>query len=583
MLRLGLLALVSPAAGNAQGLPQPGQRVEANHGVVVAAHPAAAAAGLEVLRAGGNAIDAAVATAFAVGVAEPMMSGVGGGGSMTVWLQSDETAWSIEFYPAAGAAADPALDSVAPADRGGMAERWVGIPGTVAGLLDAHERLGRLPRGQVLEPAIRLAREGVRVHPMLGRVIREEREKLMRHPGSAALFFPDGEPLATGAMLRQPALATTLERIRDLGRDGFYRGPVAEQIVQALAAGGNLMTLEDLAAYRPRWERPVCSGYRGHTVLGAAPPLSGVQVLETLRLLEQHPLDTLRPPTKSSAALRALVFSLRLARADRDHWLGDPRDGTVPATALASTAYAVRRGADSVSIAGSEPTGPGDPWADGDARVPEHCRDVGAFAPASTRPAPSDPPAGPGLDREGDGETTHLSVIDADGNAVALTVTIGGYFGYGVYAVGAFFNDAMENFGNTTANARAPFRTPTSTTAPTILLDGGRVRMVVGSPGGPRITPAIVQTILYTLDYGYDLWDAVAMPRIYLSAAAPDIDFEPGFPVETLTSLHDRGFVLMPREPTDYYFGGVHAILVRADGALVGAADPRRDGVAVGY
>jgi gamma-glutamyltranspeptidase/glutathione hydrolase len=580
-LALGSLMGALSAAGNAQELPHPGQRVEAGRGVVVAAHPAAAAAGLAVLQAGGNAVDAAVATAFAVGVAEPMMSGIGGGGSMTVWLQADQAAWSIDFYPAAGADPDSALDAVAAADRGAIAERWVGVPGTVAGLLDAQKRLGRLPRERVLDPAVRLAREGVRVHPMLGRVIREEGEKLMRDSLSAALFYPDGQPLATGAILQQPALAATLERIRDVGRDGFYVGSVAEEIVRVLSAGGNPLTLEDFAAFQPRWERPVCSGYRTYTVLGAAPPLSGVQVLQTLRLFEQQDPDAAAPPTTSPAALRALVFALRLARADRDHWLGDPRDGTVPATALVSPGYAVRRVADTSAIRGADTTDPGDPWADGDAQPSVRCRAVGAFAPATTRPKGLE--GEPSFDIRGDGETTHLSVIDADGNAVALTFTIGGYFGYGVYAVGAFFNDAMENFGTAGPNARGPFRTPTSTTAPTILLDGDRVRLVVGSPGGPRITPAVVQTILYALDYGYDLWDAVSMPRLYVSATDPEISFEPGFPLETLVTLHDRGFVLLPRTAADYYFGGVHAILVRADGTLVGAADPRRDGAAVGY
>jgi gamma-glutamyltranspeptidase/glutathione hydrolase len=582
MVAMALLIGGWSAPGDAQELPRPGQPVEAHQGVVVAAPPAAAAAGLEVLRAGGNAVDAAVATAFAVGVAEPMMSGIGGGGSMTVWLQEDQAAWSIDFYPAAGADPDSALDFVAPADRGAMAERWVGIPGTVAGLLDAQERLGRLPRERVLDPAVRLARAGVRVHPMLGRVIRDERAKLMRNPVSAALFYPDGQPLATGAILQQPVLAATLERVRDAGRDGFYEGPVAEEIVRVLSAGGNPLTLEDFAAFQPRWERPVCSAYRAYTVLGAAPPLSGVQVLQTLRLFEQHELDVSAPPITSPAALRALVFALRLARADRDHWLGDPRDGTVPATAMVSPGYAIRRGADTVAIRGADATDPGNPWI-GDVQPSARCRAVGAFPPATARPAGATAAPKPELDIPGDGETTHLSVVDADGNAVALTFTIGGYFGYGVYAVGAFFNDAMENFGTAGANARRSFRTPTSTTAPTILLDGDRVRLVVGSPGGPRITPAIVQTILYALDYGYDLWDAVAMPRLYVSATDPEISFEPGFPLETLVSLHDRGFVLLPREATDYYFGGVHAILVRPDGTLVGAADPRRDGAAAGY
>lgn len=580
-IALATLLVATAATGGAQSVPRPDQRVEVGNGVVAAAHPAAARAGLDVLRAGGNAIDAAVATAFALGVAEPMMSGIGGGGSMTVWLAAQRTAWSIDFYPAAGADPDVALDSLTVADV--APERWVAVPGAVAGLLEAHERLGRLPRSTVLDPAIRLAREGVLVYPMLGRAIVEEREKLLRTPAAAAVFYPDGDPLPTGAVLRQPTLARTLEAIRGHGRDGFYRGPVAEEVVRVLSGGGNPITLEDLAAFRPRWDRPVCADYRGYVVLGAAPPFSGVQVVETLRLLEHAGLDTLGRPTESAAAVHALVAAVRLARADRDHWLGDPRDGTVPATTLVSDDYVTRRAAELASLEGAQATRPGDPWTSPATEPSEPCAAIGAFRPASARPSRSDARPEQIPQDLHPGETTHLSVIDGEGNAVALTITIGNYFGYGVYAAGAFFNDAMENFGGAAANRREAARTPRSATAPTVILDSERVRMVVGSPGGQRITPAIVQTILYALDHGYELWDAVAMPRLYVSSESPEISFEPGFDLAALAALRTRGFVLTPRQTADYYFGGVHAILVRDDGTLVGAADPRRDGVALGY
>ena len=580
LITLGV-ALALPAAAEGQARPYHGRRVEATHAVVAAAHPAAADAGLAVLQAGGNAVDAAVAAAFAIGVAEPMMSGVGGGGTMTVWLQQEQTSWSVDFYPAAGADPDPSLDSIPEADRGTMPERWVAVPGAVAGLLDAQQRLGVLPRAAVLEPAIRLARQGVRVHPMLARAIREERDKLLRHPGSAAAFYPDSAPLETGAVLRQPELAATLEAVRDRGRDGFYAGPVADEIIRVLSGGGNRMTLEDLAAYAPRWQRPVCAPYRGFTVLAAAPPLSGLQVVETLRLLERLNPDATGLPTSSAPAAEALVASLRLARADRDRWLGDPRDGTVPATALVGDRYVADRAGAAAAVHGGTPTVHGDPWSTADGAPTDRCAAIGAFEPAAARPAQ------PGT-RESDGaqggETTHLSVVDADGNAVALTITIGNYFGYGAYAAGAFFNDAMENFGGADANRRAPHRTPRSATAPTILLDRDGVRLVVGSPGGHRITPAIVQTIMYALDYGLDVYDAVAMPRLYVTNGDPAIAFESGFDLDALAPLRDRGFVLMPSgDPLDYAFGGVHAILVREDGTLIGAADPRRDGVAVGW
>jgi gamma-glutamyltranspeptidase/glutathione hydrolase len=536
-----------------------------------------------MLEVGGNAIDAAVAAAFAVGVVEPMMSGVGGGGSMVLWLQESRQAWNVEFYASAGADPDSALDVVSSTERHTVApERWVAVPGAVAGLLEAHARYGALDRATVLDPAVRLARDGFIVRPLLARVIGEEEHKLRRDSGASALFYPAGSAVGAGERFRQPALAYTLEQIRNHGWDGFYRGPVAQHIVAALQAGGNPITLTDMARVRARWRRPVCTTYRDHTVLAAAPPLSGVQVLETLEMLGQSNLSALGHPTVSGPALGTLLDAMRIARADRDAWLGDPRDGAVPATDLAGESFATARR----SLVGIDPVPaaiePGDPWVATPAQPSAACKAVGAFPPNSL-PEPVRRPRDQ-LNREGmDSETTHLSVVDAQGNAVSLTVTIGGYFGYGVYVAGAFFNDAMENFGGPRANRRGSNRTPRSTTAPAIVLRDGHARLVVGSPGGARIVPAIVQTIVYVLDYGEDLWTAVARPRVFPAYDTPQVQLEPGFAGDALAALRQRGYELTARPPMDMYFGGVHAVLVRDDGTLIGAADPRRDGAAVGY
>ncbi len=576
-----VVPLLLSCTSAAPDMPRPEQQVVARHGVVAAAHPDAATAGLAVLRAGGNAIDAAVATAFALGVVEPMMAGVGGGGSMTIWLAESREAWNAEFYASAGADPDTALDRVAESERGAMPERWVAVPGMVAGLLEAQERFGRLTRAEVLDPALRLARDGFVIRPLLGRVILEERDKLLGDSAAAALFYPGGQPLGPGDRLVQPILLQTLESIREQGRDGFYRGPTAEALVTALRAGGNPMTLEDLASFQPRWRRPVCAAYRGYTVLSAAPPLSGIEVLEALTLLEPFDLSVLGLPTESPAAFGALVDAIRIAQADRDAWLGDPRDVGVPATAMVSPAYAASRanamGLDEVPDA----IEPGDPWKDPQPEPSAACQVLGAFPPTELDPGGGERQA-PGVEGE-DAETTHFSIVDDDGNAVAMTFTIGGYFGYGVYVAGAFMNDAMENFGGAEANRRGPYRTPRSTTAPTIVLEGDEVRLVVGSPGGARIAPAIVHTIVYALDYGIDPWAALAMPRAFPAHDRPTVQLEPGYDGGALAGLRRRGYELNARPPLDYYFGGVHAVLVKNDGTLIGAADPRRDGVAVGY
>lgn len=580
-----LTGCVVPAVTAAQVAPRPQQRVEARHGVVAAAHPEAAHAGLAMLEAGGNAVDAAVAAAFAIGVVEPMMSGVGGGGSMTVWLAETKQGWHVEFYPSSPATPDYGLDGIdedaAIRDSLVPPERWVAVPGSVAGLLETHERYGRLPLVQVLAPAVRLARDGFLVHPLLASVIVEEEEKLHYDPRAAATFFPHGRPLQPGDRLRQPALAETLQHIAQAGREGYYGGAVARDVVETLRKGGNPITQADLREYEPRWRRPLCGTYRGYTVLTAPPPLAGVEVLETLALLEPLDVAAMGMPVESPSALGAIVDAVRIARMDYNRWIGDPTDAGVPAVGLASKAFARER----ATLLGLEPIPealePGDPWQEEQDPLPESCVAAGAFPP-TTFPRPEEAPRGGGGDSE-DAQTTHISVIDAEGSAVSLTYTLGLYFGSGAYAGGAFYNTAAANFGGPAANGRGPRRTPRSSTAPTLVLRDGRIKMAVGSPASGRIPPAIVHTIVYTLDFGLDPWTAVAMPRIYPFFQSPQVHLETGFTPEALASLRERGYELSVHPPYDMYFGGVQVVLVTEDGRLIGAADPRRDGAAVGY
>ncbi len=555
-----------------------GQRAVARQGMVAAAHPLAAQAGLEALRQGGNAVDAAVAAAFTVGVVEPMMSGIGGGGSMTIWLEADARAEHLEFYASAGADPDFARDDLP--DSLVTPERRVAVPGSVAGLLAAHERYGTLPRRAVLEAAIRAARDGFFVHPLLARVIRESREKLTYDPEAAALFYPGGQPLQAGDRLVQPALAATLERIAQEGAGGFYAGPAAETLVAKLRAGGNPLTLDDLARFTPRWRRPLCGAFGGYTVLTAPPPLGGAEVLETLALLDAYDLPALGTPNEAAAALETLVDAIRIARADRVAYIGDPDDAAVPAVGLASVAFADERRA-LIGTAVPDTLAPGDPWDEERLPPPASCARLDPFAPTPfERPAPA---ADGAADDKDEGQTTHLSVVDRAGNAVSLTYTLGLYFGSGVYAGGAFLNSAANNFGDQPANRRGSYRTPRSTTAPTLVLDGDDVRLVVGAAGSGRIGPAVAQMILYTLRYGLDPGQSLRMPRLYPFVESREVRVEDGFSGEALAGLRARGYTLDVRPPLDLYFGGVHLVYAREDGWLVGAADPRRDGAALGY
>lgn len=582
----GTLLLAAAAALPAQIAPRPDQRVEARHGVVAAAHPAAARAGVTMLEAGGNAVDAAVATAFALGVVEPMMGGVGGGGAMTMWLAETKEGWHVEFYASAPGRPDYGLDSLdAAAGVGGSLttpEQWAAVPGTVAGLLEVHERYGRLPRERVLEPAIHLAAEGFLVHPFLAQIMGETAEKLSYSPDAAAIFIPDGGLLQAGDPLVQSELARTLELVAREGRDGYYRGPVADEVVATLRSGGNTITLEDLAQYSPRWRRPLCGSFRGYSVLTAPPPLAGVQVLEALNLIESLDPAVSGLPTEDGEALGILVDAVRIARADAAAWVGDPRDTGVPAVGLASHAFAAQR-SDQMGLSPVPDTlSPGDPWAAERLRMAPACPELDHFPP-TTQPRPEEAAAHDSAGGGDEGETTHLSVVDAEGNAVSLTFTLGAYFGYGAWAAGAFFNDANENFGGPVANRRAPHRTPRTQTTPTLVVRDDRVKMVVGSPGGGRIAPAIVQAIVYTLVYGLDPWTALHLPRFYPLVDAPEVHLEVGFAPEAAAALRARGYTVNVHLPYDRYFGGLHIVVVTDDGTLIGAADPRRGGAALGY
>ncbi|HEX5581231.1 MAG TPA: gamma-glutamyltransferase family protein [Gemmatimonadaceae bacterium] len=561
-------------------IPRRNQRVEARNGVVAAAHPAAAEAGLEMLRRGGNAVDAAVATSFALAVVEQQMAGLGGGGAMTIWLDGPKRAEYLDFYATAGA--DPTW--AAPRQRGQPVppELMVAVPGAVDGLLVALERHGTLPRDVVLAPAIRLARDGFPVHALLAGAIANNRDKLTRTPEVARIFYPGGRALQAGDLLVQRELAATLERIARHGRDGFHAGPVAEEIVRVLRAGGNPITMADLRGYRTTERRPLCTDFRGYTFLSAPPPLVGLEVFATLELLERHDLARLGLPAESPEALALVTDAVRLARADRLAWLGFPDDAAVPAVGISSEAYARERAA-LLGAPVPDSTPAGDPWDEERAGAPASCAPFEPYA-ATTLPVPApEEDAGEADGADAEAQTTHLSVVDRDGNAVSLTYTFGVAFGSGNWAAGTFLNSANNNFGGPVANRRAPNRTPRTTTAPTIVLDGDRVRLVVGSPGSGYIPPAIVHTVLYTLVYGMDPWSAVAMPRVYPDVSSRAVEVEMGFTPEALAGLRRRGYDVQVRGTTEQGFGGVHVVLVRKDGSLVGAADPRRDGAAVGF
>jgi gamma-glutamyltranspeptidase / glutathione hydrolase len=574
-----LLAACQAAPAPAPTLaPDLGKRLVAERAVVTSAHPAASDVGVEILRRGGNAVDAAVATAFAVSVGEPQMSGLGGGGSMLIWLQREQRAEYIDFYSASRPAS---WTSVAEGAGGRTDLRIVAVPGQVAGLLEAHERFGRLSRADVVGPAIRLAEEGVPVNQVLAQMIQRDSAKLARYPESSRVFLPGGRPLRPGEILRQPELAASLRRVAERGRAGFYEGELAGALVRELNAGGHPATLEDLAAFRPQWKRPLCGEYRGRAVLSAPPPQTGMQILQTLALLEPHDLRALGLPTRSAHAFDVLASAFRVGMADARH-IDDPNWADVPAAAQTSRAYAASRARWVGSGEAGAAIEAGDPAALPAPEPTPGCRRLQPYGVATSAPAATTHgPALAGLEPTG-GETTHLSVVDAEGNAVALTHTNSSLFGSGARVAGFFLNDSGIDFTRARADAAGgshEWRIRRSTISPTIVVEDGRVRLVVGAPGGGRIPTAILQSMIYTLDYGLDPLEALRMPRIFPSPTTADVQLETGFDAEVLRQVREMGYA-----PAALSFGYARLYMIaRQGGRWVGVADPRHNGEVRGY
>ncbi|MDH5233495.1 MAG: gamma-glutamyltransferase family protein [Gemmatimonadota bacterium] len=547
--------------------PAAGKRVEGTQGMVVASQAQASEAGAAMLRAGGNAVDAAVAAAFALSVVDISQTGLGGGGALTWYDARTHHAEHLSFYSRTGA--DPLWGEQ---DSTRSAGRAAAVPGMVAGLLEAHGRFGRLARAQVMAPAIRLAREGFVVSPLLSRTITSSREKLAADSSAFALFFPGGEALRPGDQLMQPELAGTLERIASEGASGFYRGPVAADLVRAVQARGGLITEGDLADYPVADMRPLCTMWRGYTVLSAPPPMGGAPVLAMLNLAQETGLADAGGFTDVPDAAVRFADIHRLVSIDASRWRGDPAILPVPARGFVSPAYAKARAAILGSSA-ADTVVRGDPWPY-DTAAPQGACAVDPF-PAAARLA--DDTASASIEETGGSLTSHLSVVDADGNAVSATTTVGVLFGSGVYTDGFFLNSSAANLD---ARTRGPNRYSNSTIAPTLILDGDRVRLVVGAAGSQYIQSAIVEVTLRILAYGEDPGTAVAAPRLQTSVGRRDVEVEPGFTPEVYAALVRHGYRPLSRV-ADIAFGGVHAVYVRRDGKVIGAADPRRDGVAV--
>ncbi len=554
---IALLAMSITLAGVTSAGAAPA--VEAEHGMVVSAHHLASEVGVRILQSGGNAIDAAVAVGYALAVVDPCCGNIGGGGFMTIRL-ADGRETFIDFRETAPAAAtasmylDPEGKPIDNLSRYGY--RAAGVPGTVMGFDRAASEYGRSPRASLIAPAIALARDGF-VLTRADTAILDTRADWLAEDAAAAKIFrrPDGSRFEPGDHLVQTELAATLELIAQQGPDAFYKGATAAAVEDASNVHGGILTARDFADYRNAEMEPLTCSYRGYRLVSAPPPSSGGTTLcEILNVLEGYDIAGLG--FRSAQSARLMIEAMRRAYFDRNTMLGDPAFIENPLERLLSKNYA--------------------------AAIRDDI-ERSAKAPSATAQPPAEK-----------AETTHYSVVDSEGNAVAVTYTINGSFGAAVVAPGTGFllNNEMDDFTikpgtpnlyglvQGEPNAIMPGKRPLSSMAPTLVEKDGRVVLVLGSPGGSRIITTVLETIMNKIDYSMALQAAVDAPRLHHQGRPDEVYFErSGLSPEVVKSLTEMGYKLTEQRP----WGAIELIEI-ANGRLYGASDGRRPaGAAVGY
>ena len=562
-MHIRLLLVMAAVILNAQAaMAASPEAIRGTAGMVVSRSDVASNVGADVLAAGGNAIDAAVAVGFALAVTYPSAGNLGGGGFMVIRL-ADGNIVANDHRERAPAAAvrDMFLDADGNVVEGLSTDTHLaaGVPGTVAGLLDIHRKYGVLALPDVIDPAIALARDGFPLSLDLARDFARRLPDFASHPATLAVFAnADETPFESGDLFIQQDLAATLARIRDGGRDGFYKGTTADLLVAEMQRGGGRITQADLDAYRSVWRAPIIGNYRGFEVVSMPPPSSGgIVLVQMLNMLERYNLGAMG--AGSPRAIHHMVEAARRAYADRATHLGDADFYPVPVARLIDKAYAVMR------------------LGDFNARRASASADIGA-----------------GYWPEKGGQTTHVSVMDAAGNAVAYTTTLNFSYGAKIVVPGAGFllNNEMDDFAarenapnaygllGGEANSIAPGKRMLSSMSPTILLWDGAPVVVTGSPGGSAIITTVLQVIVNVVDHGMNLAQAVGQPRFHHQWQPDRILFEPGISEDTLTvlkSMGHRDLVVLPSAR----IGDANSVM-RVNDLLLGVADPRAASAAAG-
>lgn len=546
--------------------------VHAQHAMVASVHELASRAGVEMMQAGGNAVDAAVATGFALAVVHPQAGNLGGGGFLLLRKANGEVHF-VDFREKAPAAAteNMYLDAQGNVieDASTVGYKSIGVPGSVAGLVYAEKKYGKLSLEKVMQPAIRLARGGFSLAWEDAEDLQDK--DLARFAESKRIFQRDGNYYKVGEVLKQPELARTLERIAK-NPDDFYRGAMARELAAAIQKGGGLITAADLAVYEVKEREPIRGTYRGYEIISAPPPSSGgTALVEILNILEGYDLAKLGH--RSAAAIHLTVEAFRRAFYDRAEFLGDPDFAKIPVPQLIDKRYAE---------AWRESIDPNHASVSKDLKRPTKFNElerVAQLQPVALREPEN---------------TTHYSVVDAEGNAVAVTTTLNDSFGSRVTAEGLGFllNDEMDDFAakqgvpnaygliQGPANAIGPGKRPLSAMTPTIVLKDGKLFLVLGSPGGPTIITTVANILMGVVDFGLDIQEAVNAPRFHHQWLPDAIGVEDRLSPDTMNLLRSKGH----KVNAAHFWGDGECILVDSKtGERLGASDGRNNGKAVGY
>ncbi|HHY52459.1 MAG TPA: gamma-glutamyltransferase, partial [Clostridiales bacterium] len=501
-------------------------------GVVSSANPYASKVGVEILKKGGNAVDAAIAVAYVLGMVEPNASGIGGDGFMLVYEADTGKTTFLDYKGAAPAKLTAAeLASHVQMDR--FTGKTVLVPGMVAGMAKAHEMFGTLPMQELLQPAIDYAQYGIVVTPRMAQVYMDSYEILNFHKESARIFLNDGFPYVVGDIFKNPDYAQTLRLIVEQGPDVFYTGEIARDLVESVQEADGFLTMEDMAAYRVSVREPVSTTYRGYTVVTAPPSSGGVIVLESLNMAEHFDMQALGHNTPESIHVWSEIFKRSLA--DRSPYIGDP-DFVDPTLALNLTLKSYARD-----------------------RVKEIDMDTVSLGALKGQPA--------GYEGQ---HTTHVSIIDRYGNMVAMTNTLSEYFGCTVTVKGRGFvlNNLASNFSSTATaiNAPAPNKKVRSTISPIFLFDlHGKPIATMGTPGASRIITTMSQLVSNIVDFHMDIQTAINQPRIYQNYDGP-LKIEGGIDISVVNALERKGHIVEYYGKNDAYFGGAHAVMILPDG-----------------